>query len=94
MKRGIAASLALGALMFGALAQAEEVGPGVLRTPDAHFENLEDWPYAPNYRQVGDIRLHYVDEGPADGETLLLIHGEPTWAYLFRKMIPVFTEVG
>ena len=94
MKRGIAASLALGALMFGALAQAEEVGPGVLRTPDAHFENLEEWPYAPNYGQVGDIRLHYVDEGPADGETLLLIHGEPTWAYLFRKMIPVFTQAG
>ena len=66
----------------------------MLRTPDARFDNLEGWPYAPNYLQVGDIRLHYVDEGPRDGETLLLIHGEPTWAYLFRKMIPVFTDAG
>ena len=94
MQRRILGSLALAALALGAPAQAEEVGPGVLRTPDARFENLEGWPYAPNYLQVGDIRLHYVDEGPADGETLLLIHGEPTWAYLFRKMIPVFTEAG
>ena len=88
------ASLAFAALAFGALAQAEQVGPGVLRTPDARFESLEDWPYPPNYRQVGDIRLHYVDAGPPDGETLLLIHGEPTWSYLFRKMIPTFTAAG
>lgn len=94
MKREVMTSLAFAALAFGALAQAEQVGPGVLRTQDARFENLEDWPYAPNYRQVGDIRLHYVDTGPPDGEILLLIHGEPTWAYLFRKMIPILTEAG
>ncbi len=94
MKREVMASLAFVALAFGALAQAEQVGPGVLRTPDARFENLENWPYAPNYRQVGDIRLHYVDVGPPDGETLLLIHGEPTWSYLFRKMIPTLTAAG
>ena len=74
--------------------QADEIRPGILRTPDARFEHLEDFPYAPNYLQVGDIRLHYVDAGPPDGETLLLIHGEPTWSYLFRKMIPVFTDAG
>ena len=94
MTKGFLVGLVIAALTFGTLAQAEEVRPGVLRTPDARFENLEDFPYAPNYLQVGDIRLHYLDEGPGDGETLLLIHGEPTWSYLFRKMIPVFTEAG
>ena len=94
MTRRIMVGLASAALVFGALIQAEEVRPGVLRTPEARFANLEDFPYAPNYLQVGDIRLHYVDEGPRDGETVLLIHGEPTWSYLFRKMIPLFTEAG
>ena len=82
------------AALLGCLAHAEEVRPGVLRTPDARFESLPDFPYAPNYLQVGDIRLHYIDEGPRDAETLLLIHGEPTWSYLFRKMIPVFLDAG
>ena len=86
--------LALAVLPFVTPAQAEEVRPGVLRTPEARFERLEGFPYAPNYLRVGDIRLHYVDVGPRDAETLLLIHGEPTWSYLFRKMIPVFTEAG
>ena len=92
--RRILGCLVLAALACGAPIQAEEVRPGVLRTPDVRFDSLEGWPYAPNYLQVGDIRLHYIDEGPRDGETLLLIHGEPTWAYLFRKMIPVFTGAG
>lgn len=70
-----------------------------LRTPDDRFENLPGWHYAPRY--VDDLegyeglRMHYVDEGPADAEvTFLCIHGEPSWAYLFRKMIPVFTGAG
>ena len=92
--RRILGCLALAALPLMTPAQAEEVRPGVLRTPEARFEHLEGFPYAPNYLQVGDIRLHYVDVGPRDAETLLLIHGEPTWSYLFRKMIPVFTEEG
>lgn len=96
MTRRIMVGLASAALALGSLTpiQAEEVRPGVLRTPEARFANLEDFPYAPNYLQVGDIRLHYVDEGPRDGETVLLIHGEPTWSFLFRKMIPLFTEAG
>lgn len=68
-----------------------------LRTPDERFENLPGWPYAPRY--VDDLpgyeglRMHYVDEGPADADvTFLCLHGEPTWAYLYRKMIPVFTR--
>ncbi|MEM9707125.1 MAG: haloalkane dehalogenase [Pseudomonadota bacterium] len=70
-----------------------------LRTPDERFADLPNWPYAPNY--VDDLpgyeglRMHYVDEGPTDAATTFLcIHGEPSWSYLFRKMIPVFTSAG
>lgn len=64
----------------------------VLRTPDARFEGLPDWPYAPRYAHVmdadgADLRLHYVDEGPRDGAVVLLMHGEPSWAYLYRHVI-------
>ncbi len=64
----------------------------VLRTPDARFEGLPDWPYAPRYAHVmdadgSDLRLHYVDEGPRDGAVVLLMHGEPSWAYLYRHVI-------
>ncbi len=65
------------------------------RTPDERFKNLPGWPYAPRYvenlKGYEGLRMHYVDEGPRDGPTFLCIHGEPTWAYLFRKMIPVFS---
>ena len=73
-----------------------------LRTPDDRFENLPGWPYAPRY--INDLpgfeglRMHYVDERPArepdDLMTFLCIHGEPTWAYLYRKMAPVFLAAG
>ena len=64
----------------------------VLRTPDARFEGLPDWPYAPHYFDVRDadgtvLRLHYVDEGPRDAAPVLLMHGEPSWAYLYRHVI-------
>jgi haloalkane dehalogenase len=66
-----------------------------LRTPDACFEGLPDYPFAPHYQEVGDgLRMHYVDEGPKDGTPVLLLHGEPTWSYLYRKMIPVFADAG
>lgn len=74
--------------------QAEEVRPGVLRTPDARFENLPGYDFSPNYFQYGDYRIHYLDEGPKDGEIVMMLHGEPTWSYLYRKMIPVLTEAG
>jgi pimeloyl-ACP methyl ester carboxylesterase len=68
------------------------------RTPDERFEGLQDWPYAPRYIEgldgFEDLRMHFVDEGPQDGVTFLCIHGEPTWAYLFRKMAPVFVGAG
>jgi haloalkane dehalogenase len=66
-----------------------------LRTPDARFERLPDYPFSPNYFRVGDgLRLHYVDEGPKDGRVVLMMHGEPTWSFLYRKMIPVFAHAG
>jgi haloalkane dehalogenase len=67
----------------------------VLRTPDSCFERLEDWPYEPHYVEVGDaLRVAYVDEGPRGGEVVLCLHGEPSWSYLYRHMIPVFVAAG
>jgi pimeloyl-ACP methyl ester carboxylesterase len=67
----------------------------VLRTADERFAALPDFPYAPHYAQVDGLRMHYVDEGPRDAEvTVLCLHGEPSWAYLYRKMIPVFAAAG
>ena len=74
--------------------RADEIAPGVFRTPDARFENLPDYPFEPNYRQIGEYRVHYLDEGPVTGDPILLIHGEPPWSYLFRKMIPILTAAG
>jgi len=70
------------------------VAPGVLRTPDRRFNNIADYPYKPNYLTIGDTRIHYLDEGPKDGEIIYLLHGEPAWSYLFRKMIPTLTQSG
>lgn len=66
-----------------------------IRTPDARFQNLPDYPFQPRYAEVsGGLRLHYVDEGPRDGRVMVLLHGEPSWSFLYRKMIPVLTESG
>ena len=69
----------------------------VLRTPDERFDGLPDWPYAPRYTDdlpgYKGLRIQHIDEGPADADRVFLcLHGEPTWAYLFRRMIPVFRE--
>jgi haloalkane dehalogenase len=69
-------------------------GVEFVRTPDACFRNLPDWPYAPQYVEIDGLRQAYVDEGPRDGEVVLLLHGQPSWSYLYRKMIPVLTEAG
>jgi len=71
-----------------------ELRDGVIRTPDERFENLEDYPFKPNYMTIDGLRIHYLDEGPKDAEPIILFHGEPAWSYLFRKMIPVFTDSG
>jgi haloalkane dehalogenase len=71
----------------------------VLRTPDAAFADLADYPFAPHYLDVAapgtpSVRLHYVDEGPTDAAPILLLHGEPTWSYLYRKFVPPLVKAG
>lgn len=66
----------------------------VLRTPDDRFANLPGYPFDPHYVDVNEVRIHYVDEGPADAAPVLLLHGEPSWSYLYRKMIPILVEAG
>jgi haloalkane dehalogenase len=70
------------------------VSPGVLRTPEERFINLKDYDFEPNYLEIDGLRIHYLDEGPKNGEIIYLLHGEPTWSYLFRKMIPTLTDAG
>jgi len=71
----------------------------VLRTPDDRFGNLPGFPYAPHYLTIHDedgtaLRVAYIDEGPRDAEPILLMHGNPTWSYLYRKMIPGLLATG
>jgi haloalkane dehalogenase len=66
-----------------------------LRTPDSAFSELPDWPYEPHYATVGDdLRVAYVDEGPPDGPVVLLMHGEPSWSFLYRFVIPPLVAAG
>lgn len=69
--------------------------PPFVRTPDTAFEALADWPFEPRYLDAGGLRVHYVDEGPADADDVfLLAHGEPSWSYLYRAWIPRLTNAG
>jgi Predicted hydrolases or acyltransferases (alpha/beta hydrolase superfamily) len=75
------------------------VGPmDVLRTPDERFTDLPDYPFVPHHVEIGPgagaLRMHYVDEGPAAGPVVLLLHGEPTWSYLFRHTVPELVAAG
>jgi len=65
-----------------------------LRTPDSRFERLLDYPFAPHYVEVDGLRMHYLDEGPADAKPILMLHGEPSWSYLYRHMIPICAAAG
>lgn len=64
----------------------------IIRTPDERFTHLPDFPFVPHYVEVNGLRVHYVDEGK--GDVILCLHGEPTWSYLYRKMIPLFVQGG
>ena len=66
----------------------------ILRTPDKQFRDLPDYRFEPHYQEVDGLRVHYVDEGPRDGQVVLLLHGEPSWSYLYRHMIPTFADAG
>jgi haloalkane dehalogenase len=65
-----------------------------VRTPDDRFEDLPDYNFESHYAKVDGLRMHYLDEGSQDGETVLLLHGEPSWSYLYRHMIPPLVEAG
>src|SRR6266700_3116977 len=64
----------------------------VIRTPDERFQNLPDFPYAPHYVEVNGMRIHYVDEGSRSEAVILCLHGEPSWSFLYRKMIPMLSR--
>ena len=71
----------------------------VLRTPDERFVDLPGFPFAPHHVEIDDgdggrLRVHHLDEGPADGPVVLLLHGEPSWSYLYRTMVPVLADAG
>lgn len=71
----------------------------IRRPPDARFENLPDYDFTPRYAEIADgdggkLRVHYLDEGSTDAKPVLLMHGEPSWCYLYRKMIPALVAAG
>ena len=70
-----------------------------LRTPDDRFDGLPGWDFAPRYVEVDDgeggvLRVHHLDEGPSDAAPILLLHGEPSWGYLYRHMVPILVAAG
>jgi haloalkane dehalogenase len=69
-------------------------GVSFLRTPEERFATLADFPYEPNYVEVDGLRMAYIDEGPRNGSVILCLHGEPSWSYLYRFMIPKFAAAG
>ncbi|MEM9833644.1 MAG: haloalkane dehalogenase [Bacteroidota bacterium] len=69
-------------------------GVEFVRTPEASFENLPDWPYEMRYVEIDGLRQAYVDEGPSDANPILMLHGQPSWSYLYRHMIPTLVDAG
>jgi haloalkane dehalogenase len=95
-----AAAVGAGILSWRRLQQRElnvvgtAYGGDVLRTPESQFHDLPGYPFAAHYAEVDGLRMHYVDEGPPEVQVVLMLHGEPSWSYLYRKMIPIFTAAG
>lgn len=85
-----------GSLQDPARSDAEDLPlrPDALRTPDAAFAGLPGWNYEPRYAEVQGYRMAYVDEGPTDASPVLMMHGVPTWGYLYRTMMPVIAGAG
>jgi len=98
LKKSLIALLILIVVLFGFVLSMQSsskwsVGE-VVRTPDSRFENLPDYAFQPNYVEAKGYRIHYVDEGPRDGPVILLMHGQPSWSYLYRHMIPLLSQGG
>ena len=71
------------------------LAPGeILRTPEAAFADLPDYAFEPHSIELDGLRIHYVDEGSENDKTIFLFHGQPSWSYLYRHMIPVFARAG
>jgi haloalkane dehalogenase len=88
---GLAAALAA----VASLQASSEWEPGeVVRTPEERFADLPDYPFAARYVEVSGYRIHYLDEGPEGGPTVWLLHGQPSWSYLYRHMIPPLAAAG
>ncbi len=66
----------------------------ILRTPDERFADLPGFPFAAHYVDVGGVKMAFVNEGPPEAAPVLMLHGEPSWSYLYRKMIPLFADAG
>jgi haloalkane dehalogenase len=71
-----------------------ETGVRFVRTPEGRFANLPGYPFEPHYALVEGLRMHYVDEGPEAGPVILMLHGQPSWSYLYRKMVPPLAQAG
>ena len=85
--------MAMGDSSMAAGCALPRLGP-VLRTPESCFDAVPDFPWMPQYTEVGGLRIACIDEGPRDAPVVLLMHGEPTWSFLYRKMIPVLLNAG
>jgi haloalkane dehalogenase len=76
------------------MAEMSSTTSEVFRTPDSRFEHLPGYAFAPHYLEVDGLRMHYLDVGPRDGSPIVCFHGEPSWAYLYRKMLPPLVAAG
>ncbi len=70
------------------------LGVDFVRTPDACFRNLPGYRFRANYVRIDGLRMHYIDAGPSDGPVVLMLHGQPAWSYLYRRMVPVLVSYG
>ena len=68
--------------------------PEFVRSPDSSFADLADYPFAPNYYDIDGLRMHYIDEGPRDAPVILMMHGMPSWSFLYRHIIPIMLDAG
>lgn len=71
-----------------------DTGIHFVRTPEERFANLPGYPFEPHYALVEGLRMHYIDEGPRGGPVILMLHGQPSWSYLYRKMVPPLAQAG